>query len=134
MVRRISAGSSRRQVLAAAALALAAGGVKSARSGESGTIRSRTSTDRFNRDEFVEACVNASRESDSQSAVQDVLARAMANHSSVLSALGEPTEAGMDVLHRSNTLTIFAAKWAPQMCLVPHDHRMWALIGIYAGR
>lgn len=40
----------------------------------------------------------------------------------------------MDILYRSKTLTIFAAKWAPQMCLVPHDHRMWALIGIYTGR
>lgn len=40
----------------------------------------------------------------------------------------------MDVLHRSPTLTIFAARWAPEMSLVPHDHKMWALIGIYAGR
>ena len=24
--------------------------------------------------------------------------------------------------------------WAPQMTLYPHDHRMWAAIGIYAGR
>jgi predicted metal-dependent enzyme (double-stranded beta helix superfamily) len=78
--------------------------------------------------------VKASQESDGQSAVQEILTRAVADHSAVLSALGEPTQAGMDVLHRSKTLTIFAAKWAPQMCLVPHDHRMWALIGIYTGR
>src|SRR6185436_2687489 len=36
--------------------------------------------------------------------------------------------------HRSASLTIFAATWTPAMNLMPHDHRMWALIGIYAGR
>ena len=40
----------------------------------------------------------------------------------------------MDVLHRSPELTLFAAIWTPQMNLLPHDHRMWALIGVYTGR
>jgi predicted metal-dependent enzyme (double-stranded beta helix superfamily) len=38
------------------------------------------------------------------------------------------------VLHRSETLTIFAATWTPLMNLMPHNHRMWALIGLYTGR
>jgi predicted metal-dependent enzyme (double-stranded beta helix superfamily) len=125
--------SSRRQVLLTAALALTPSAAMPQSSGKdaSGTP---SRANRFSRERFVEDCVNASRESDSQSAVHDVLARAVFDHRAALSELGEPKQAGMDVLHRSHTLTIFAAKWAPQMCLVPHDHRMWTLIGIYTGR
>jgi predicted metal-dependent enzyme (double-stranded beta helix superfamily) len=88
----------------------------------------------FDRDRFVEDCLTANRGADPQAAVGEVLKRAVSDHRAVLSTLGEPAEAGLDVLHRSPTLTIFAAKWTPQMNLVAHDHRMWALIGIYTGR
>lgn len=91
-------------------------------------------TPRFDRERFIEDCVAANRERDSQTAVKQVLARAVSDHRAVLAGLGAPDEAGLDVLHRSPTLTIFAAKWTPQMHLVAHDHRMWALIGIYTGR
>jgi len=88
----------------------------------------------FDRERFVEDCAAAGRESDGQAAVREVLVRAVADSGAVRSVMGEPLRAGMDVLHRSATLTIFAAKWTPQMNLLAHDHRMWALIGIYAGR
>ena len=38
------------------------------------------------------------------------------------------------MIHRSPTLTIFDATWTPQMNLMPHNHLMWANIGIYTGR
>jgi predicted metal-dependent enzyme (double-stranded beta helix superfamily) len=88
----------------------------------------------FDRERFVADCIAASREGEAQAAVKEVLARAVTDADAVLAGLGEPREAGLDVLLRSPALTIFAAKWAPQMNLLPHDHRMWALIGIYAGR
>jgi predicted metal-dependent enzyme (double-stranded beta helix superfamily) len=88
----------------------------------------------FDRERFVDDCVAAAAEHDPQAAVREVLARAVADYSAVLSALGTPNAAGLDVLHRSPMLTIFAAKWAPRMHLPAHDHRMWALIGIYTGR
>jgi predicted metal-dependent enzyme (double-stranded beta helix superfamily) len=88
----------------------------------------------FERERFVEDCLATAGESDRQGAVTEVLARAVADHRAVLETLGEPTKAGLDVLHRSPELTIFAAAWAPRMNLMPHDHRMWALIGIYTGR
>jgi len=88
----------------------------------------------FDRDRFVAECLAASREGDRQAAVREVLARAVSDPSSVLAGLGPPREAGLDVLHRSPTLTIFAAHWAPRMSLPAHDHRLWALIGIYTGR
>ncbi len=85
-------------------------------------------------DRFVEDCIAASRESDPQAAVVEVLTRAVEQPQVALKAVGEPTEAGMKVYHRSSTLTIFRAAWTPRMNLVPHNHLMWACIGIYTGR
>jgi predicted metal-dependent enzyme (double-stranded beta helix superfamily) len=89
---------------------------------------------RFNRDGFIEDCVAANREWDGQSAVREVLQRAVKDANAVLVGLGTPERAGLDVLLRSPTLTIFAAHWAPRMSLPAHEHRMWALIGLYTGR
>ena len=83
---------------------------------------------------FVDDCVVANQEAEAQAAVKEVLGRAVADCRSVQAALGEPVRAGINVLHRSDTLTIFDAVWTPQMNLMPHNHLMWANIGIYAGR
>ena len=83
---------------------------------------------------FVEDCVAANQEAESQEAVRQVLERAVATPNAVTAALGETNTAGLNVLHRSATLTIFAATWTPQMNLMPHNHLMWANIGIYEGR
>ena len=48
--------------------------------------------------------------------------------------MGEPMKAGLTVFLKSPELTIFAASWTPQMNLMPHNHLMWASIGIYTGR
>ena len=85
-------------------------------------------------DRFVEDCVVANRDTEPQSAVLEVLRQVVQTPRAVLFALGEPKEAGIRVLHRSNTLTIFSATWTPQMNLMPHNHLMWANIGIYTGR
>ncbi len=89
---------------------------------------------RLDLDRFVADCIEANRESDAQAAVEEVLARAVSTPESLIQALGEPKKAGMNVLLSSPALTIFAATWTPQMNLMPHDHLMWANIGIYTGR
>ena len=38
----------------------------------------------------------------------------------------------LTLLHHTADLTIVNAVWAPGMTLYPHDHRMWAAIGIMA--
>ncbi|MBT1065605.1 hypothetical protein KJY73_18650 [Bowmanella sp. Y26] len=83
---------------------------------------------------FVEDCIAANNESDSQAGVKEVLKRAVSTPNAVINALGEPKRAGLNVLLSSPTLTIFAATWTPQMNLMPHNHLMWANIGIYTGR
>ncbi|MBV1790608.1 hypothetical protein KQ940_21310 [Marinobacterium sp. D7] len=85
-------------------------------------------------DQFVADCVAANQESEAQAAVNEVLARLVSTPGAVLAALGDPKSAGLNVLHSSPTLTIFAATWTPQMNLMPHNHLMWANIGIYTGR
>jgi predicted metal-dependent enzyme (double-stranded beta helix superfamily) len=88
----------------------------------------------MNIDHFVQDCIAANEEADAQAAVNEVLARAVSTPEAVLAALGRPERAGLKVLLSSPTLTIFAATWTPQMNLMPHDHLMWANIGIYTGR
>lgn len=85
-------------------------------------------------DRFIEDCIDAAEEAEPQQAIREVLKRGVSDPSAMLAALGEPKEAGITVLHRSASLTIFNAAWTPEMQLMPHNHLMWALIGIYTGR
>ncbi len=51
----------------------------------------------------------------------------------MLKALGEPSRAGLHVVFRSPELTILNVVWGPRMCQLPHNHKMWAVIGMYTG-
>jgi predicted metal-dependent enzyme (double-stranded beta helix superfamily) len=44
-----------------------------------------------------------------------------------------PEKAGVSSLYRGDDLTILNVVWAPLMTIMPHDHRTWAVIGIYGG-
>jgi predicted metal-dependent enzyme (double-stranded beta helix superfamily) len=88
----------------------------------------------FDLDEFVADCRAALAVDKSQKHVRDVVARAVSDPASVLEALGEPRRAGLHALHQSDDLTILNVVWAPMMTIVPHNHHMWAVIGIYTGR
>jgi predicted metal-dependent enzyme (double-stranded beta helix superfamily) len=65
---------------------------------------------------------------------EEIVARAVAEPSQVFKALGEPKLAGIQTLYRSDSLTILNVLWGPSMRLYPHNHLMWAVIGIYNGR
>ncbi|HEX7082396.1 MAG TPA: hypothetical protein VF329_15415 [Gammaproteobacteria bacterium] len=95
---------------------------------------SRRRASRFDVDAFVDECRRANEESDPQAAVREVLARAIAEPTAVLRGLGEPEKGGIRTLYRSPTLTVLDIVWAPLMQLMPHEHNMWSLIGIYTGR
>jgi predicted metal-dependent enzyme (double-stranded beta helix superfamily) len=88
----------------------------------------------FDLDRFIEDCRDAVRQDSSHKAAREVLARAVSDPNSVLAALGEPTRAGIDGLYRSDDLTILNVVWGPRMTIMPHNHLMWAVIGIYTGR
>jgi predicted metal-dependent enzyme (double-stranded beta helix superfamily) len=88
----------------------------------------------FELEQFVSDCRVALREDAPQRGVQEVVRRAVSTPGAVLQALGEPQRAGMQTLYRSTDLTILNVIWAPWMNLLPHNHQMWAIIGLYTGR
>jgi predicted metal-dependent enzyme (double-stranded beta helix superfamily) len=60
--------------------------------------------------------------------------RAFDDPAAVLAAVGEPVTSGLTALYRSPDLTILNVVWKPGMTIMPHNHEMWAVIGIYGGR
>lgn len=88
----------------------------------------------FELNQFVSQCRTALKENAGQAAVREVVARAVSDPAAVLKGLGEPTRAEMQTLYRADDLTILNVIWAPWMSLLPHNHLMWAVIGIYTGR
>src|SRR5260370_6518408 len=88
----------------------------------------------FELDQFVADCRAALKQDASHQFVREVVARAVSDPAAVLKALGEPQRAEMQTLHRSDDLTILKVIWAPWMTLLPHNHQMCAVIGIYTGR
>jgi predicted metal-dependent enzyme (double-stranded beta helix superfamily) len=88
----------------------------------------------FDLDRFIADCRDAVGQDPTHKAAREVLARAVADPSAVLSALGEPRRAGVTPLYRSDNLTILNVIWGRGMTVMPHDHRMWAVIGVYTGR
>jgi len=87
----------------------------------------------FETEQFIADCKHAMAEGRSNKAVREVVARAVGEPSQILAALGEPRQAGVDKLYHGPELTILNLVWAPHMTLKPHDHNMWAIIGIYTG-
>jgi predicted metal-dependent enzyme (double-stranded beta helix superfamily) len=88
----------------------------------------------FDLQRLVADCQAALREDRPERAMRELIARAVREPGALLDALGEPLRAGIQRLHHAPELTILNVIWAPHMTLMPHDHRMWAVIGIYAGR
>jgi predicted metal-dependent enzyme (double-stranded beta helix superfamily) len=88
----------------------------------------------FDLERFVADCRAALAQDRSPKAVREVLARAVAEPGSVLKGVGAPKRAEVAKLYHSPELTILNVIWAPRMTIYPHNHCMWALIGIYTGR
>ena len=88
----------------------------------------------LNVDQFVADCRAALRHSTPELAVKEIVERAVASPSEVEAALGTPREGKIGILHHAPDLTILNVVWTPGMAVYPHDHRMWAVIGLYGGR
>ena len=88
----------------------------------------------FDIERFIADCRAAQQEPSPHSAVKEVVERAMSCPGEVEQALGTPQWAEIGTLYRSPELTVLKVIWAPGMSIYPHDHRMWAVIGLYGGR
>lgn len=86
----------------------------------------------FNKDHFIQDCVEAVAEG--QEAIREIVAEAISDSGRIMSELGEPEHAGMTPLYTAPDLTILNFAWAPCMSLMPHNHQMFSVVGIYSGR
>ncbi len=86
----------------------------------------------FDKDTFIQDCIAALP--DGQQAMRDIVTAAVSDSAGIMAQLGEPEQAGITSLYRSAELTILNFAWAPCMSLMPHNHQMYAVIGIYSGR
>ncbi len=83
---------------------------------------------------FVADCRAAVAADPTHKGAREVVARAVADPAAVLAGLGEPRRAGIEPLYRADDLTVLNVVWGPGMTIMPHNHLMWAVIGIYTGR
>ena len=84
-------------------------------------------------DGLVERIVAASEDGGAP-AVREELDRLISDPEALKEALPEPRVPVLEPIYISDGLTIMNVVWGPRMYLGPHDHRMWACIGIYGGR
>lgn len=88
----------------------------------------------FDLETFVEDCKTAVGRDPTHKSVAEIRRCAMSDHGAVMAAIGEPERAGIETLYKSPELTVLNIVWRPEMVLLPHDHNMWAVIGLYTGR
>jgi len=88
----------------------------------------------FHLNEFIENCQCAIKGAKPESKISALVGEAVAESEPVLAALGRPKRAMIEKLFVSDELTIINVIWAPKMILMPHNHKVWAVIGVYEGR
>jgi predicted metal-dependent enzyme (double-stranded beta helix superfamily) len=88
----------------------------------------------FELDQFIADCRAAVTADKSHKNVRELVARAVSDQAAILKELCEPKRAAIQKLYHSSDLTILNVVWAPRLTFVPHNHQMWAVIGIYTGR
>jgi predicted metal-dependent enzyme (double-stranded beta helix superfamily) len=85
-------------------------------------------------EDLVARCQAARAEPVPALAVRDTLDELVSDPGGLERSLGRVQEGGITTLHRADDLTILHVAWTPGMALNPHDHRMWAVIGLYGGQ
>lgn len=85
-------------------------------------------------DEIVDRCVQAIGEHTPQLAVRDAITELVRDPNALSAAIGPITEGGIKVLHRASDLTVLHLAWTPGMTLNPHEHAMFAVVGMYGGQ
>ena len=90
----------------------------------------------FDLDRFIEDCLSLSRGEHAPKRVLERMREAVADPDAIKRAVA-PLDAKVGVLdaplYRSPELTVLNVTLRPGVLSIPHDHRMWAVIGIYGG-
>jgi len=85
-------------------------------------------------EQFISDCQAAIQDTAPTKAIRETVARAVADVTALERALGTPERGGVQRVYVSDELTIINVIWAPFMTIRPHNHNMWAVIGVYGGR
>ncbi len=85
-------------------------------------------------EDIVSRCQGALAEHTPALAVRDVLSELTADPGALDTALGPVALGGITPLYNTADLTVLRVAWTPGMALNPHDHQMWAVIGMYGGQ
>lgn len=88
----------------------------------------------FNLDSFIESCNSAVTNDGTHLEIKEIVEKAVSDPNSLMKAIGEPGKAGASPIFSSTNLTIVNVVWAPWVTIYPHNHNIWAVIGIYSGR
>src|SRR5260370_11079340 len=85
-------------------------------------------------EDIIARCQAALDEHTPVLAVRDALVELVTDHVALEQALGPVELGGIETLHNAPDLTILRVAWTPGIALNPHEHRMWAVIGMYGGQ
>ena len=88
----------------------------------------------FDTDRFIEDCRAALDGERSSRNVREVVGRAVSDPAGLMRVLGEPQKGGVTPIYRSTDLTIINVLWPVGQIIMPHNHNLWAVIGVYTGR
>lgn len=87
----------------------------------------------FDLDRFLADCHGALTETTPMLAVKDLVARTVQDSFDLDQTFGPFRKGGTQVLHQGPDLTVMHIVWPPGINIFPHDHQMWAVIGVHAG-
>lgn len=88
----------------------------------------------FEKQKFVADIANAIHEHDPQSAITELVQQAIEDPAQIIKELGPLGRGRSEQLHLDAGLTITNVIWGSEMWVPPHDHTMWAVIGVYQGQ
>ena len=88
----------------------------------------------FDPKRFVGECLAAARSGDPVPAVRDVLAAAIAAPEAIDATLGTKVADDFGLLHASEELVVQRVVFPAGYSTGIHEHRLWTLAGVYAGR
>lgn len=87
----------------------------------------------FDKEQFVADCLRAAGATDPVAAVREVLAAAIADPAAIDTALGSEVGGDFGILHASDELTLQRIVFPAGYSTGLHEHRLWALLAVYAG-
>jgi predicted metal-dependent enzyme (double-stranded beta helix superfamily) len=88
----------------------------------------------FSTESFVDACLAALDTDDQVDAVREAVLAALSEGRAAIDAvLGTKFKREADTLYSSLDLTVQRILWPPGFAGRAHEHRMWAVVGVYSG-